>query len=354
MTRSQLQSKSLLLLGALLALLSGAARADDQERKLVVVTTLPYLADVARAVGGDQVTVEALAPPGMDPHFIQATPARSLVLSKADVLLENGVQLEQWSERVIDGARNQRIRPGNPGHAYCANGIKPLQVPRQQTRAAGEVHAGGNPHVWLDPLNLKRVAKNVEECLAKVRPAATELFAKNRAAFEAELDERFYGEELLKLLGARRLNLLQKRGRLRAFLQEQQFQGKPLSERAGGWLKRALALRDLKLISYHQVWIYFQNGFDIEVVATLEEKPGIPPSPAHLAQLEAAAKARGVKAIVCAPFYPFSRAEGLAERVAAQPVVLPTQPGEEGTKDIFDLFDTIFTRLEQAVAKAKK
>lgn len=337
---------------ALLLLAAAGAEAEDDKKKLVVMTTLPYLAEVARAVGGDEVSVEALAPLNLDPHFIQATPARSLSLSKADVFLENGVQLELWSERVIDGARNQTIRAGFPGHAYCAVGIKPLQVPRVQSRASGDVHVGGNPHVWLDPLNLKQIAKNVETCLARVRPTASETFAKNRKAFAQRVDEAYFGKELLRLLGARRLNLLQKRGRLRTFLQEKSYKGKPLAEHAGGWLARAIALSGLKLISWHQVWVYFEASFGIPVVATIEEKPGIPPSPGHLTRLEGTAKAAGVKLVVAAPFYPQSRAAAFAEKISGRAIVLPTQPGEAGSKGLFGLYDTIFDRLE-AAAKAE-
>lgn len=333
---------------ALSLLTLSSAHGQDAKPKLRVITTLSYLAEVAKAVGGDEVSVTALAPINLDPHFVQSTPARSLTLSKADVFLESGVQLELWSERVIDGARNQAIRPGFPGHAYCAVGVKPLQVPRVQTRASGDVHVGGNPHVWLDPLNLKRIAKNVEACLARVRPGSKDAFAKRRKAFEKKIDEAYYGKDLLRLLGARRLNLLQKRGRLHAFLSEQVYKGKPLKERAGGWLKRALALSKLKLISWHQVWTYFENSFGIQVVATIEEKPGIPPSPGHLTRLEGTAKAAGVQVVVSAPFYPRSRAASFAERVGAKAIVLPTQPGEGETKGLFGLYDEIFSRLEAA------
>jgi len=335
-------------LALVLLTLSGAAAQDGDSKKLKVVTTLSYLGEVARAVGGDEVEVEVLAPLNLDPHFIQATPARSLTVSKADVLLESGVQLELWSERVIDGARNQQIRPGFPGHAYCAVGIKPLQVPRVQSRASGDVHVGGNPHVWLDPLNLKQIAKNVETCLARVRPGASEAFAKNRKAFAEKIDEAYFGKELIRLLGARRLNLLQKRGRLRTFLAEQRYKGEPLEAKAGGWLKRAIALSGLKLISWHQVWTYFESSFGIPIVSTIEEKPGIPPSPGHLTRLEGTAKAAGVKLVVAAPFYPQSRVAAFAERIGGTAITLPTQPGETKSEGLFGLYDTIFDRLEAA------
>ena len=326
-----------------------AACSAAQEAPARVVTTLPYLADVVRAIGGDEVEVEFLAQPGLDPHFIQPTPGLSVRLAQADALVENGMTLELWSERVIDGARNQQIRPGFPGHVYAATGIRALQVPRMATRAAGDVHLAGNPHVWLDPLNLKHSAKNIEQCLLRVRPRAAEAFAKNRAAFEAKLDEKLYGEELVGLLGAATLNKLQRRGALHGFLRSKQFRGKPLAERVGGWHKRAMPLAGRPLISYHQVWTYFSAGFGIEVAGTIEEKPGIPPSPAHLQQLQELAEAKQVKVVVCAPFYPFSRAEGVAEAIGGTAVLLPTQPGEvEEATDVFAMFDAIFDRLERA------
>lgn len=329
-------------------LLAGSAPALAQE-KTRVVTTLPYLADVARRVGGDLVEVEALAPPGMDPHFIIPTPAHSVTLGRAEVFIENGITLELWSERVIDGARNQQIRPGFPGHVYAGQGIRPLQVPKNPTRASGDVHLAGNPHVWLDPLNLKHVARNVEATLRTVRPEGAATFEANRIAFEERIDEAFYGPELVRMLGSATLDRLVQTGRLRAFLAERKYRGAPLSEKAGGWLRRAIELEGLKLISYHQVWTYFAAAFSLPVVATIEEKPGIPPSPSHLEQLEQIARAEGVRVVVCAPYYPLSRAEGVAERIGGVAVVLPTQPGEaEGTGDVFALFDAIFTRLEQA------
>lgn len=336
----------------LLSALGSPARA--QEDKTVVVASLPYLAEVARAVGGDLVQVESLVPPGTDPHFLVPTPALSVRLGAADVFLENGFQLELWSERVIDGARNQRIRPGNPGHTYAGQGILAIQVPTQQSRAFGDIHPGGNPHVWLDPLNLKVVARNVEACLAKVRPAAAEAFARNRKAFEQRLDEAMYGAELVRILGSSLLDQLHRQGKLRGFLAERQLGGKPLRERAGGWLARGLALQGTKVISYHQDWTWFMQAFGLELAATIEEKPGIPPSPGHLEDLARKAKDEGIKLVVYSPFYPASRAEGVAESIGGVAILLPTQPGEsEGAKDLFSLYEDVFARLEQAREKTK-
>jgi zinc/manganese transport system substrate-binding protein len=332
-----------------LGLVTPRAEAQDTE-KLTAVTTLPYLADLVRQIGGDQVEVQALVPPGQDPHFMVPTPALSVVVAQADLFVENGMQLELWTERVIDGARNQRIRPGYPGHLYAATGITPLQVPAVQSRASGDVHPAGNPHVWLDPLNLKIIARNIEARLAAVRPSAEATFAKNREAFEKRLDDAYYGPELVRILGVSLLDRLQRTGRLRAFLQEKQLQGKPLLEQAGGWLRRSIALGDPSMITY-QVWTYFAQSFGVRVVGTIEEKPGIPPSPSHLQDLQQIAQQHGTRIVECSPFYAMSRAEAVAEQIGGVAVQLPTQPGEaEGATDVFTMFDVIFTRLEAAAA----
>jgi ABC-type Zn uptake system ZnuABC Zn-binding protein ZnuA len=338
---------------ALAGLLPASAQA--QEEKTAVVTTLGYLGDLARRVGGDAVEVTVLAAPGLDPHFIQPTPALSVKLREAQVFIENGIVLEQWAERVIDQARNANIRRGFPGHVFAANGIRPLQVPQNMTRASGHIHPGGNPHVWLDPLNLKHVARNIEQVLATARPDDAEAFAANRRQLEAEIDEAFFGPELLKVLGSRLLTRLQRNGKLRGFLKEKQYKGKPLAEVAGGWLGRAMAMEGLSVVTYHQVWTYFEDAFGIRVVATIEEKPGVPPSPGYLDQLERLGNASGTKVVMTAPYYPLTRAEGVAERLGGVAMVMPTQPGEvepETVTDVFKVFDTIFDRLEDAVRQA--
>lgn len=341
-------------IAALTFALACAAPAHDGQH-VVVVTTLPWLAEVARAIGGEEVQVESLVPPGTDPHGLVPTPALSVTLGKADVYLENGFQLELWSERVIDGARNPKIRVGSPGHCYAGIGVLPIQVPSQQTRAQGDVHPAGNPHIWLDPLNLKVVAKNVEACLAGVAPQAAAKFAENRRAFERQLDERLYGPELVRILGPSLLDRLHRTGRLRRFLAEKQYQGKPLAEQAGGWLGRALALGELRFISYHQDWAWFANAFGLVLAATVEEKPGIPPSPTHLLNLEQKAQAEQLRLVVYSPFYPASRAESVAESIGGLAIMLPTEPGEaDEAKDLWSLYDAVFSRLEAAVERLPK
>jgi zinc/manganese transport system substrate-binding protein len=338
------RSISSLLLAALL--LAGPARADEP---LKVVVTLPHLGDVVRRVGGDAVQVTVLVRPGADPHAVEVTPAHAQALREAEVLVQNGVQLEGWAARAVETSGNPRIQLDAPGHVYAATGCRPLEVPTaEQLAAGGHVHAAGNPHVWLDPLNLKVAAANVERALAAARPALAPRFKEAAQAFAAAIDEAYFGPELVKVLGAAQLERLQRSGRLVAFLKERRYRDKPLADLAGGWLKRGMELGGLQVVAYHRTWAFLEWAFGIRTVATVEERPGIPPSPAHLDRLTGAAKEAGARVVVCAPYEPLTRAEGVAERLGGVAVALPTQPGEGETSDIFGLYEKILILLADA------
>ncbi|MEM6775283.1 MAG: metal ABC transporter substrate-binding protein [Pseudomonadota bacterium] len=330
----------------LLACLTAPAFAQSP----LVVTTLPYLERLVAEIGGNDVRVEALAPPGEDPHYISPSPAQTALLREAAGFVENGVSLEPWTARLLEGARNPRLAPGAAGHVYAAEGVRTLDRPSAEEAAAGgHVHAGGNPHVWLDPVNLKRLSRNIEDLLAALDPGQADAYKARREAFEAEIDERMYGDRLVKILGAELLDDLHQSGRLRGFLAEREFRGAPLSEQAGGWVARAAALGEPKVFSYHATWRYFQEVFGVNVLGAVEEKPGIAPSAAHLEQLQKVALREGVRLIVTAPYYPANRAAGLAEQIGGKVVTLPTQPGEAGTKrdDLLGIYDAIFDELER-------
>lgn len=342
-----------LLLSALSTLLLAApGRTDDGP--IQVVVTLPHLGDVVRGVGGDAVQVTVLVRPGTDPHAVEVTPAHAQALREADVLVENGVQLEGWAARAIESSGNARIQLDGPGHVFAATGCRPLEVPTaEEVAAGGHVHAAGNPHVWLDPLNLKVAAANVERALAAARPALAARFKEAAQAFAARIDEAYFGADLVKVLGAAQLERLQRSGRLVAFLRERKYKDKPLADLAGGWLRRGMELEGLQVVAYHRTWAFLEWAFGLKTVATVEERPGIPPSPAHLDRLTTTAKAAGARVVICAPYEPFTRAEGAAERLGGVAVALPTQPGEvEGTADVFALYEKILTLLADARRKA--
>ena len=326
------------------------APAEPEVEELLVVTSLPYIADIARHVGGDEVNAVSLVPPGVDPHHVELSPAQLAELRGADLFLENGMQLEAWAPQVLEATGRADLAQGARAHAFVTNGIAPLEIPTEAELAAGgHVHAAGNPHAWLDPLNLKLVAGNIAGALSRVAPERRAGFEERRVAFEKRIDVAFFGAELEALLGGRVLDRLHRSGRLIAFLEGREVKGEKLIDKLGGWLARARALPTSKVFSYHSTWSYFESAFGIEVVATLEEKPGIPPGPAYLDQLGARARAEGVRLVLSPPYYPTVRIEGFAERIEGAALILPTQPGEaEGTDDVLAMFEHILAALEAA------
>jgi ABC-type Zn uptake system ZnuABC Zn-binding protein ZnuA len=331
------------------AALERAARAEGD--KLSVVTTLHVLASLAKEIGGDAIDVEALARPTEDPHFVQPTPQRQVKLRDAQAFLEIGLQLEMWSEHVIDGARNPRIQRQADGHSYVADGCELLLKPRVADRSMGDVHTFGNPHVWLEPMAGHVFAKNIAACLARVSPASAETFEKNKKAFDKKLDEFIFGAELCEVMGGPRLEKLHHAGKLWAFLETQKYKGKPLDEYLGGLMKKARPLRGAKLLSYHQSFPYYAQTWGCEFVEQLEPKPGIAPTPAHLQNVEAIAKSTGAKVILVMPWEPRSIADEFATRIGGTVVALPGDVGAENTTDFWNFQETLVDRVVAALPK---
>src|SRR5256885_3210012 len=172
---------SVLMLAAIL-IASGSASAQG---KLTVVTTTEDLASIGREIGGDRVSIEAVARGYQDPHFVEAKPSFILKLQRADVLIAVGRELEiGWLPPLIQQSRNSRIQPGAEGYLDASLGAEILEVPTGQvTRAMGDVHPLGNPHYWLDPENGKRIAKEIADKLAQLRSSDKAYFDQRLADF---------------------------------------------------------------------------------------------------------------------------------------------------------------------------
>ena len=170
-----------------LVVLSGTGASSPA--RLSVVTTTPDLAALAREIGGDAVEVRALAKPTEDPHYVDAKPSHIVTLNRADVLIEGGAELELgWLPPLLESARNDRIAAGAPGRIVASHGIRMLEVPATFDRSRGDVHALGNPHFLLDPLNVKIIAAQIANRFAQLDPASSQMFTANRREFEATLD----------------------------------------------------------------------------------------------------------------------------------------------------------------------
>ena len=240
--------------------LSGAL--PPAAKKLNVVTTTPDLGALAREIGGDAVDVKTLAKPSEDPHFVDAKPSHIVTLNRADVLIEGGAELEVgWLPPLLESARNDRLAAGSPGLIIASQGIRMLEIPATLDRSRGDVHALGNPHFLIDPLAAKIVAAHIAQHFSQVAPESAPLFRANLARFNAAVDAKL-----------------------------------------GEWQKLMAPFKGTKIVTYHNDFLYFADRFKLDVVETLEPKPGIAPSPAHLAQVIAKMNAENARVILVQPY----------------------------------------------------
>jgi zinc/manganese transport system substrate-binding protein len=332
---------------------SAANARAPQSRKVRVVCTLPTLKALATEVGGERVVVTALAKGDQDPHFVTPTPVLMRDTREADLFIENGFSLELWADQVVNGSGNARIFRGTPGHAVAGEGIAALEVPQVLSREFGDIHPQGNPHVWLDPLQAKVMATNICEALKRVDPSGASYYDSRRDDFSARIDTALFGPELLKIIGIQKLTRLAWSGQLLSFLADNQFGGKPLAAYAGGWLKAAQPLGGVKAYEFHKVWAYFARVFGIQLLGTIEERPGIPPGPQHVRQVTETMRAAKVPLILVDNYYDPSLPNSLARQTGAAVVVLPNQvEGEPGVASYFALIDRLIAKINEAL-KAK-
>ena len=274
--------------------------------KLNVVSTLPDLAALAREIGGDKVDVTAMAKPTEDPHFVDARPSFVVQLRTADVLIDGGAELEiGWLPPLLQNARNAKLDVGKPGRVQASEGIRLMNVPANVTRAAGDVHALGNPHFMVDPIIAKAVAQHIARSFSALDAPNAAFYEANSKKFEATINAK---------------------------LQE--------------WGTALLPFKGQKVVAYHDSWPYFAHRFGVDIDIFLEPKPGIPPSPSHLAEVIAQIKAQKVKAIIVEPFHDRKIAEKVASSTGAKVVEFAQYPGAfSGTESYVKLMDTLVSRL---------
>jgi zinc/manganese transport system substrate-binding protein len=287
------------------------ATAGEAQAQLNVITATEDLASIAHEVGGDKIKVESLARGYQDPHFVEAKPSFVLKLNKAQLLIVVGRDLEiGWLPPLITQSRNARIQPGAEGYLDASLTAKILELPSGQiTRAMGDVHPLGNPHYWLDPENGKRVAKAVQAKLSQLDGGNAAYYAQHEEDFE------------------RRLNDAMKR-----------------------WKAQMDPYRGLKVVTYHRSWPNFADAFGLDVIAYIEPKPGIPPTPQHTLDVIQAMKAQNIKIIMVEPYFDLKTPNAIAAATGAKVLVMPPSVGgvKEAT-DYFKLFDTDLNMLTAAI-----
>ncbi len=291
--------------GALIGLLAATANA-----RLNVVATLPDFASIAREIGGDKVEVTAMGKPTEDSHFVDARPSFVVQLRNADVLIEGGAELEiGWLPPLLQNARNPKIEAGKPGRVQASQGVRLMNVPANVTRAAGDVHALGNPHFTVDPIIAKTIALHIAQSLSVVDAPNAASYEANYKKFETTINSK---------------------------LQE--------------WGTAMLPFKGQKVVAYHDSWPYFAHRFGVDIDIFLEPKPGIPPSPSHLAEVIAQMKAQKVKAVIVEPYQDRKIAEKVASATGAKVVDFAQYPGALPNADTYvKLIDALIARLTAAM-----
>ena len=250
-----------------------------------IVTSLTTYAAIAREIAGDRGTVSSIAVGNENPHYVQPKPSFVPTLSRADLFVTTGLDLELWVPALLDKAGNPKVTEGGPGYVAAYTGIDLLDVPTSFSRTQGDIHVFGNPHIWTDPLNAVQIGRNILVGLKRVDPADADYFTGREKDFEDRMYKALFGADLVQLLGGQTLADLDRQGKLFDFLRARQYQGAPLLNQLGGWLKQALPIRGTQVACYHKEWDYFSREFQVNCFDYIEPKPGIPPTPRHVQEI---------------------------------------------------------------------
>lgn len=283
--------------------------AEPAER-LRVVATIPDLKSLAEAVGGDRVEVDALARGNQNTHEAEVRPTMMLKVRRAEALIVNGLGLDAWADLVVRGANNARIIPGAPGMIDVSAGIPVLDVPTARVdRSLGDVHPLGNPHYTLDPGLAPLITRNILDGLARVAPQHRAAFEQNRKAFLDRLDRAL-----------------------------------------AAWTKAMEGFKGERVVVYHPLWIYFLTRFGLTQAAALEDRPGIPPSPGHLARVIQQMKNDRIKVVVVEPWNDRKLAARVAEEAGARVVVMASSVGAvKGADDYLAAMEYNVSTLAKAL-----
>ena len=290
------------ILGLGLALLIGS----PAFAKLKVVGAYPYIQDLVRQVAHDKVDVQTLATGEWDPHFVVAKPSLLTRLRGADLLIINGAQLEiGWLPPLLRQAGNANIQPGKPGFLELTTQLPLIQKPQSVSRAMGDVHPQGNPHIVLDPNNIPKLSDAITRKLCQLDAASCKSYQQNNTGFK------------------------------------QRWQ-----QSSAGWAKRMARYKGVKVVEYHKLFDYFFSRYGLKLVGNLEPLPGIPPTPQHLAQLIKTIKDQGVTLNLRGVYNPSDPSEFVSSHSPARLVTLPHDVGAvPEAKDLFLMYEALLKRL---------
>jgi len=278
---------------------------------LNVVAATPELADIAKQVGGDRVSVYSVAKPNQDYHMIEPRPSDVSRIARADLVIKIGLDLDMWLDSLINASGNSRVNKGGAGYVDASVGLRRLEVPNEQiTGASGDIHVYGNPHYFYDPENGKVAAHNILLGLERVYPVGRPAFERNYARYAAEIDSR-----------------------------------------VAAWQKELSPFRGQPIVTYHDSAIYFLRRFGLKSFGELEPKPGIPPTAPHIRDLIGRMKSARVKAVMIESIYPTKFPDLIQRETGVRYTIVPYSVGAMGTSSYLDMIDTWVKKYKEALSR---
>lgn len=291
------------------ALAAAALAPVAAEAQVRILACEPEWASLAEEIGGGDAVVHVATHGRQDPHYIRARPSLIARARQADVLFCSGAGLEEgWLPILLERGARYIVQPGQPGHIMATDHVGILGRPEVVDRSMGHIHPEGNPHVHLDPRNIALLAETLADRLVLIDPERAGAYRRNLSSFQARW-----------------------------------------ADAMAEWRRRAEALRGMKVVVYHTAWLYLLQWAGLERVAVLEQVAGVPPTASHLAEALRQTRSRGAAAILRAPYEPEDASEWLSERTGIPVLELPfTVGGAPEARDLFSLFDSTLTLLEEA------
>jgi len=276
---------------------------------LKVFACEPEWAALTKELAGEQASIYTATNALQDPHQVQAKPSLIAALRNADLMVCTGAELVVgWLPVLLRQAGNPAVQPGKPGQFDAADYVKKLEVPTRLDRADGDVHASGNPHIQTDPRNISAVAQALGKRLTEVDPAHASVYQARLADFNTR-----WGQALQR------------------------------------WAQAAAPLKGLPIVVQHKGFPYLENWLSLNELASLEPKPGVEPSSAHLSDVLSQLQRQPAKVVIRAAYNDGRGAQWLAERAHIPVAVLPfTVGGSDKAKDLFGLFDDTLDQLLKA------
>lgn len=296
---------------ALAAVWLALASPGFAQERIQIVTTTTDLRSLTEAVGGERIAVVSLVPPNMDAEEYQPKPQDVLRLKNARMLVRVGLDYDLWVDRLLMQAGKREISRSGPGYVDASFAIAVLELRGMSVGPGdGHAHGSGNPHYWLDPKNADIITGTILEALTRIDPANAASYEANRSAFLARLETK-------------------------------------LAE----WEAKLAPLKAMPIVAYHNSWPYFARRFRLDFVAFIEVKPGVPPSPSHLAGIVRTMRTRGVRIVVREPHEPTRDVAFVAGKAGASVVTLAASVGAlPQAGDYIALFDANIEALTSAAA----